>query len=432
MNQEITKQIKIPDRNFLKMQKEIKDLSTFKKKLEENLKAKVTEIIELIIGGAIILNVSDLHIETQKEDAKLRIRIDGILHEVSSFPLDVYQKLASRIKLLSEVKLNVTDRPQDGRFSVLAQDNPIEIRSSTLPSEYGESFVLRVLNPKTLISLEDLGIRKDLLEIMRDEIKKPHGMIIVTGPTGSGKTTSLYSFLKKIRSPEAKIITIEDPIEYHLSGISQTQTSPEKGYDFASGLKSIMRQDPNVILVGEIRGLETAQIAIQAALTGHLVLTTLHTNNAAGTVPRLVSLGAKPVNIAPALNVSIAQRLIRKVCEKCKKMKTVTSEELKKLRNELKDISILKDYPKLKENLKIPKIKGCKSCNFTGYKGRIAVFEVLKIDQEMESFILTSPSISALRKKATERGMITLHQDGLLKVLEGLSTIEEIDRVAPV
>ena len=290
--------------------------------------------------------------------------------------------------------------------------------------------VIRILNPKSLIDLEVLGLREDLLVTLKKEVTRPNGMIIVTGPTGCGKTTTLYAFLKKIQKPEIKIITIEDPIEYHLKGISQTQVAPKKGYDFASGLKSIMRQDPDVILVGEIRDLETAEIALQAALTGHLVFTTLHTNDAAGTVARLIALGAKPANIGPAINVAIAQRLVRKVCKKCLKLEKPNPEELKKIKKNLGEISKKTKIPKIQKELKIPKAKGCQYCNFTGYRGRVGIYEVMVIDAEMEKFILENPSIAALREKAIEKGMVTVQQDGILKVLAGETTIEEVERIA--
>jgi len=296
--------------------------------------------------------------------------------------------------LLSHLKLNITDKPQDGRFSILMPGALIEIRNSSLPAEYGESIVMRILNPKSLISLDDLGLNKELYKTFNKEISKPNGMIIVTGPTGSGKTTTLYAFLKKIQSPEIKIITIEDPIEYHLEGISQTQVAPEKGYNFSEGLKSIVRQDPDVILVGEIRDLETAKIGLQSALTGHLVLSTLHTNDAAGTVPRLVDLGADPSSIAPALKMAVAQRLVRKVCKICKAKKG-----------------------------------GCDACNFTGYKGRIGLYEALLVDAEMEKFILTNPPVSEIKNLAIKKGMVTMYQAGLQAVKDGLTTLEEVKRV---
>jgi len=423
----ITGEVKISKTRIYEVETEAKNIPDYKEKIQEYLDSPVTELIEIILAGAINLESSDIHIEPGEKEAKIRIRIDGILQDVLSFDLKTYRELLSRIKLLSGVKLNIFDRPQDGRFSILIEELPIEVRVSTLPAEYGESIVLRILNPKALMELEALGLRKDLLNIVGEEIKMPNGMIIVTGPTGSGKTTTLYAFLRKIKKPQIKIITIEDPIEYHLKGISQTQVSPKKGYDFASGLKSIMRQDPDVILVGEVRDLETVQTALQAALTGHLVLTTLHTNDAAGVVARLTSLGAKISNIGPALNMVIAQRLVRRVCPSCKKLRKVSSEELKKLKKELSSLKI--KVPKITKDIKIPKNIGCKKCNFTGYRRRIGVFEIFLVDDETEAFILKNPQIVELKKLAIKKGMIAMKQDGMLKVLQGITTIEEVERV---
>ena len=417
--EKITGEIQISQ--FAEIQKQIKNISEFREKIEKSLTKSVTLLSEIILGGGIALDTSDLHIEPEETKAKVRVRVDGILQDVTTFNRKLYEQLLNRIKLVAGIKLNVTDRPQDGRFSVSIEGwYSIEIRTSTLPTENGEVIVLRILNPKNLIELEALGLRKDLLEVFKKEIKKPNGMIIVTGPTGSGKTTTLYAFLKKIQRAEIKIITIEDPIEYHLKGISQTQVQPEKGYDFASGLRSIVRQDPDVILVGEIRDLETAEIALQAALTGHLVLTTLHTNDAAGTIARLINLGAKPLNVAPAINMAVAQRLIRKVCKKCSKLRRPTAQELKQIKKELK---------KVPQKVKIPQVKGCQYCNFTGYRGRVGIFEAFVIDDETEDFILTSPSISALRNKVIKKGMIPMRKDGFIKVLEGITTIEEVKRI---
>ena len=449
--EEISKKITGEARISPRLEKEIKNISDFKKKIERSLEKSITEILEVILGG-IFLEASDIHVEPLEEKVKIRIRLDGVLHDVSFLDKKTYEGLLSRIKLISGLKLNITDRPQDGRFSVVSEKLVIEIRTSTLPAEYGESIVMRILNPKSLIDLEELGLKRDLLEIFKREIKRPNGMIIVTGPTGSGKTTTLYAFLKRIQKPEIKIITIEDPIEYHLKEISQSQVDPQKGYDFASGLKSIMRQDPDVVLVGEIRDLETAKISLQAALTGHLVLTTLHTNDAAGTLVRLEALGEKPVNIAPAINMAVAQRLVRKVCQKCAKIEKISSPDFEKIKKALKNVPKkiinLSEMLKVKEDkssspplaatwedkdlaaLKIPQAKGCKDCNFTGFKGRIGIFEAFLVDNEMEKFILTSPSISALREKAIKKGMLTMRQDGIIKVLEGITTIGEVERVA--
>jgi len=342
----------------------------------------------------------------------------------------LYQKTLSRIKLLSGLKLNVEDRAQDGRFSLLFnKKEKIEIRTSTLPSEEGESIVMRILNPKNIIEIEELGLREDLFRIFNEQIKKPFGMIVVTGPTGSGKTTTLYAFLKRIQNPDIKIITIEDPIEYHLEGISQTQVEPEKGYTFDSGLRAIMRQDPDVILVGEIRDLETSNTAVQASLTGHLVLTTLHTNDASGAVARFVDLGVRPVSLGPALRMVVAQRLVRKVCQKCSKKRQLTKEEVSSFKKELAGLK-LKNIPEISAKTKISEAGGCDECNLTGYKGRVGVFEVLLIDDDLEKLIFEKAASLEIKKAAVKKGMVSLYQDGLIKVLENKTTLDEVNRVA--
>jgi len=411
--------------------KSIKTIIAYKERVEAYLNQKTTDLVDMIFAGALMLSTSDVHIEPQEGQARLRIRLDGVLQDVAFFDSKTYSGLISRIKLLSKIKLNVTDKPQDGRFSILVDELPVEIRTSSLPSEYGESIVMRILNPKNLIGLEALGLRKDLYDLFTKEITKPNGMILVTGPTGSGKTTTLYAFLKKIQNPEIKIITIEDPIEYHLAGVSQTQVAPDKGYDFSDGLRSIVRQDPDVILVGEIRDLETAKIALQAALTGHLVLSTLHTNDAAGTIPRLVDLGADVASIAPALSMAIAQRLVRRVCAKCSTLAKPTAAEFKEIETLLSTLPATIKIPKIDKDLKIPKIKegGCEACNLTGYKGRKGVYEAFLIDAEMERFILTTPAISAVRDMAIKKGMITMYQAGLIDVVLGETTMGEVKRI---
>ena len=414
----------------------IQNISQYKARIEEFLAARVTDLLEIFLGGAIFLESSDIHVEPEEERVKFRLRMDGILYDVMALDLKVYKTLLSRIKLLSKVKLNIADRPQDGRFTILVtgeeqKGTVIEIRTSILPAEYGETIVMRLLNPQNLKAIEALGLRKDLVELFLKEIKKPNGMFIVTGPTGSGKTTTLYAILRKINSPEIKIITIEDPVEYHLEGLSQTQVDAKKGYDFSSGLRSIMRQDPDVILIGEVRDKETAEIACQAALTGHLVFTTLHTNDAAGAIARLIDLGVRPISIAPAINVVIAQRLPRKVCQKCVKLVNPSPEELQKLKEGLKGVK-KEILPKIffSPNLKIPKPQGCNNCNSTGYKGRIGIYEVFQVDDEIERLILANPSIVDMRDLAIKKGMVLMRQDGLIKVLEGITTIEEIERMA--
>jgi len=409
---------------------EVKNIEGFKKKIQDYLNQNVTSLLDVILFGAILLDASDVHIEPQEEESKLRIRLDGILQDVVFFDHTVYHHLLSRLKLISKLKLNITDKPQDGRFTIEVNDLLIEIRTSSLPTEYGESIVMRILNPKSLIALDGLGLRKDLYKTFEKEIQKPNGMIIVTGPTGSGKTTTLYAFLKKIQNPEIKIITIEDPIEYHLKGISQTQVYPEKGYDFADGLRSIVRQDPDVILVGEIRDLETAKIALQASLTGHLVLSTLHTNDAAGAIPRLVDLGAEASSIASGLKMAVAQRLVRKVCKKCSTLESPSASELAEIKKGLKSLPSNINLPDI-DNVKIAKIKegGCEACNFTGYKGRQGLFEAFLVDSEMEKFILTNPPVSSVRELAVKKGMATMYQSGLIDVISGVTTLDEVLRV---
>jgi len=410
--------------------KEIKNVPGFKKKIEDALQKNITELFGIILGGAIGLGASDIHIEPREETVRLRLRIDGILQDVVLIDPKIYHSLLSRIKFVSGLKLNVSDRPQDGRFSIIQGERKIETRVSSLPSDFGESIVMRLLDPKNLIEIEELGLRKDLLALFKKQIKKPNGMILVTGPTGSGKTTTLYAFLKRIQNPEIKIITIEDPIEYKLKGITQTQVNHKKGYDFASGLRALMRQDPDVILVGEIRDLETAEIACEAALTGHLVLSTLHTNDAAGAIARLVDIGVRPISIAPAINMAIAQRLVRRVCKKCVRYVKPSKEETKKIKEGLANVR--KDIipPEFfTTDFKIPKIQGCPDCNFTGYRGRTGIYEAFLVDDQMKEFILTNPSITATRNLAIKKGMVLMHQDGLIKVLEGITTIEEVERV---
>lgn len=409
------------------MRGEIQNIERLKEKLTEVTPERVTYFFQILLVAILSLDASDAHIQPEKESAKVRLRIDGLLHDVCDLMPTMYEALLSRIKLISKIKLNVVDKPQDGRFSFLLGKDPVEARVATLPAEYGEAVVLRVLNPKNLIQMGELGLREDILQTLRKELQKPNGMVIVTGPTGSGKTTTLYAFLKEIERPEIKIITIEDPIEYHLEGVSQTQVHPEKGYDFSSGLQAIVRQDPDVILVGEIRDKATAQIALQAALTGHLVFSTLHTNDAPGTISRLMSLDEKPINIGAASNVIIGQRLLRKVCAHCATLTKATAQEIAQIKKGLQGISAAQ-IPEISPALKLARPKGCEQCNSTGYKGRIGIFEVILVNSAFEEFILTKPSTSALRKFAIKEGMTTMYQDGLIKILQGATTLEELLR----
>ena len=410
---------------------EVKHISQYKEKIKEFLGAPTTELLATILAGAISINASDIHLEPEKEGVKIRVRLDGILQDILVLEPKIFKGLLSRIKLLSELRLNISDRPQDGRFSIFLEDRDlaIETRVSSLPAEHGESIVIRMLNPESLKNLSGLGLRPDLLEIVKKALNQPNGMILATGPTGCGKTTTLYAFCKEINNPDIKVITIEDPIEYHLEGISQTQVNPKKGYEFASGLRAIVRQDPDVILVGEMRDEETVSIALQAALTGHLVFSTLHTNDAAGAITRLISLKGNIVNISPALNVVIAQRLLRQVCKECGEERPVTKKEFAKIELEIGSAKETLGISTLNNNLKVLKAKGCEVCNFTGYKGRVGIFEIFLVDDEMEAFILKEPATIELKQKAMQKGMVTMKQDGFLKVVQKITTIEEVERV---
>jgi len=412
------------------VQKNVTDIAQFSKKIEEYISQNITNLLDVILLSSITLQVSDIHIEPQEDQIRLRLRLDGILQDVTFLDEEVYRHILSRIKLLSKIKLNITEKPQDGRFTIEVGELLIEIRTSSLPTEYGESIVMRILNPKNLKGLEELGLRKDLYQIIEKELKKPNGMIAVAGPTGSGKTTTLYAFLLKIYNPEIKIITIEDPIEYHLKGIQQTQVSIEKGYTFSEGLFSIVRQDPDVILVGEIRDLETAKIALQASLTGHLVLSTIHTNDVAGTIPRFIDLGAKAPSVASALNMVVGERLVRMICKKCSILEKPNEQELEEIKKGLKNISKDVEIPDL-DTIKIAfaKEKGCEACNFTGYKGRKGLFEIFLVDAEMEKFILTNPAVSSIKELLIKKGMTTIYQSGLIEVVLGETTLQEVKKV---
>jgi len=404
--------------------------TSFKDLQAEIDQAQITEIVTMIMAAAIKADVSDVHIEGEEREIKVRFRIDGVLHDVAILDKNRWDKIISRLKLLTSVKINITDKPQDGRMAIFMTNDRVDIRVSFLPTSYGESVVMRFLRAsKAGLDLENLGIRGGVFEQLKKEIARPNGMIITTGPTGSGKTTTLYAILKKLNSPQTKIITIEDPIEYQLEGINQSQTSDK--YTFAHGLRSIVRQDPDVILVGEIRDLETAEIAIQAALTGHLVLSTIHTNDAAGTVPRFLSMGVKPFLLAPALNAMIGQRLVRQICDKCKKEVKLSEENLTKVKEILEKLPNEKKSKIDFDNLKFYKGEGCEACQGIGYKGRIGIYEIMLMNEEIEKLILSgNVSEYDMRNISVKHGMVTMVQDGLLKALDGLTSINEVFRVS--
>jgi type IV pilus assembly protein PilB len=384
---------------------------------------RVSRIFETVLAGAFALRASDLHFEPRETNALLRLRIDGLLSDAYLFDAPTYHQLNSRIKLLSGVKLNITNQAQDGRFSISRSTGEIEMRVSFIPGNYGESIVMRILDPEaTKVSYKELGIPLKLLERLELEIRRPNGMLLTTGPTGSGKTTTLYSFLRELHTPEIKIITIEDPIEYHLDGIVQTQVEGTK-YTFSEGLRSIVRQDPDIIMVGEIRDGETADIAIQAALTGHFVFSTLHTNNAAGTFPRLADLGADPKSFGSAITVSMAQRLIRKLDPEMKKERPLTDAEKVMIG---KVFETLTDKTLIPEKIETVWEPAPTNPDETGYRGRIGLYEAIFMDDELADFLRDNPPENQIAKIAAKQGYLTMAQDGIIKALEGITSLSEV------
>ncbi|MFW5853528.1 MAG: GspE/PulE family protein [Patescibacteria group bacterium] len=401
--------------------------------VEKNLQSGgISDLLEIILSGGLATGASDIHLEPDEEVVRLRYRIDGILQIVSKFNLKIYKQILSRIKLVSGLKLNITKTSQDGRFSIKAGDNEIEIRTSVVPGPYSESVVMRILNPESIkVSFEDLGIDKELFEIFDREIRKPNGMVLLTGPTGSGKTTTLYAFLRKINTSENKTITIEDPIEYHLAGINQTQVDHKKNYTFLSGLRAALRQDPDVIMVGEIRDPETANVAINASLTGHMVFSTLHTNNAAGAIPRLIDLKINPKILTSGLTMPIAQRLVRKLCQNCKQKAPISDWE-KDLFEKIM-ASIKKKKPNIDaivpEEVFVASEKGCEKCHHTGYSGRQGLFEAILMDEAVSKVAIENPNEKEIKMAAIPQGILDMRQDGILKVLEGVTSLKEVGRV---
>lgn len=414
----------------------VTSLEDVKKLTEELLLTKKTyktsKILEIILAGGLATEASDIHIEPEESYVRLRYRLDGVLTDILNFDHLTFNLLLSRIKLISGLKLNIKNEAQDGRFTVKVRDEEIEIRTSVLPGAYDESLVLRILNPKTIsVPMEELGVEPKLLKILEREIRKPNGMILTTGPTGSGKTTTLYAFLKKIHSPNIKIITIEDPIEYHLPGIVQTQVNSEKKYTFLSGLRSALRQDPDVLMIGEIRDEETAEIAINSALTGHLVFSTLHTNTAAGSFPRLMDLNVNPKVITSAINIAIAQRLVRKLCPQCKERVALEGNEKKLIDNILASIPD-KSYLAGIQTDSMWKAVGCDKCNKTGYKGRTGIFEGILIDESVENVIQNNPSEREIKKETAHQQLLDMKQDGTIKILKGITSLQELERVIDI
>lgn len=398
-----------------------------------SVEAPVAKIVSTILEYAIKSRASDVHIEPQEENVRIRYRIDGILQEKYLLPRNVHDAVVSRIKILSDLKIDEKRVPQDGRFFFSVDGNDVDLRVSTLPTTYGEKVVMRLLKKSQKVpTLPDLGLRGLALKNLMASIQRPHGIIIVCGPTGSGKTTTLYSVLDVVSTPKVNVVTIEDPVEYQMKGVNQVQVNVQAGLTFASALRSFLRQDPNVIMVGEIRDAETADLAINAALTGHLVFSTLHTNDASGVPPRLLDMGAEPFLLVSSLNCVVGQRVLRRVCKDCIGEREMTPDEEKEIKTTLGPIyDLIEDkYKKEGKKMMIPKVVGCEKCNNTGYMGRIAIYEVMPISEKISKLIIEKAAASSIQKQAMDDGMLTMKQDGYVKVLEGITTLDEVVRVA--
>ncbi len=389
----------------------------------------IPEAVAAMLFLGIRMRASDVHLETEKENVRIRYRIDGILHDILKVPSFLHSPLVARIKILSKMKIDETRVPQDGRFDVIVANRQVDLRVSTLPTIHGEKIVMRLLDKSEgMQSLEQLGLTGSGFDTIIKNISQPFGIILSTGPTGSGKSTTLYSILTRISRPGVNIITLEDPVEYELPGLNQAQVVPGIGFTFAEGLRSVLRQDPNVIMVGEIRDLETAAMATQAALTGHLVLSTLHTNDASGALPRLIDMGVEPFLITSSLNAVIGQRLVRRICEDCRENVEVPPAVLNRVQKELSTVP----SGQLK-NVDLNQLvfyhgRGCPNCT-DGYRGRVGIFEVMAMTEEIENLAVKKAPASEIQKAAVKSGMVTMVQDGLMKALKGVTTVDEVMRV---
>ncbi len=414
---------------IIKLSNTFKTSAEVKKKVEEvrslNPARRVSAVLEVLFAGGLALDASDIHIEPEQGDVRVRYRIDGVLQDVINLPKDDYARTVSRLKLLAGLLINKKNEAQDGRFTFESGDKKIEVRTSVIPGSAGESIVMRLLDPTVAsFDMEKLGLNPIMHRVMLEELKRPNGMIITTGPTGSGKTTALYAFLRSVHNPEVKIITIEDPVEYKVEGIVQTQV--EEGYSFASGLRSILRQDPDIIMVGEIRDREVAETAVHAAETGHLVFSTLHTNNAPGAFPRLIDLGVDARLIGSSANIVLGQRLVRRLCDNCKQKRPATPEEKAKI---MRVIVGHPAMPTIPDDMQIYEAKGCAACGNTGYKGRQGVFEAIRVDQAVEDAVIRDPREHVILEAATPQGIPTMAEDGMEKVLAGVTSLDELERV---
>ncbi|MCK9578484.1 GspE/PulE family protein [bacterium] len=397
--------------------------------------APIIKMVAVILRHAVEGSASDIHIEPEEKQTRVRFRMDGSLYSSLFLPFQAHASIVARIKILSNLRLDETRIPQDGRFSAKIDSKNVDFRVSTLPTKLGEKVVIRVLDPtEGLRNYEEIGLMSRNLTLIREAAEKPYGLILVTGPTGSGKTTTLYSILRELNQPEVNIITLEDPIEYFIEGINQSQVRPDIGYDFSQGLRHVVRQDPDIIMVGEIRDEESASLVTQAALTGHIVLSTLHTNNAIGSVPRLLDMKIKPFLLPSTLNISIGQRLAHRLCPFCKERVKPNKQVLKEIWKSIIDVpDDIKEYfnvPKTPDSIYIYKPKGCPKCSMKGERGRIGIFEILKMTPELENIILENPNEQLVMNEAKRQGMVSMRQDGILKALLGEISIEEVFRIS--
>ena len=420
----------IDEEQIASYQQEVENLASLKEKISS---VTAEEALNFINVGALKTGASDIHYQPEETTVTVRFRIDGVLQQVLEITPSTYHYISNQLKYKSGMKLNVTNVPQDGRYFFKVNQRKVDVRVSSIPTEYGESFVCRLLDSKKKgLGFEALGFEGRNYEILKKALNLPNGMVLVTGPTGSGKTTTLYSLLTEFNQPENKIITLEDPIEYHLSGITQSQINEKRGYSFGSGLRAILRQDPDIVMIGEIRDLDTAETAAQAALTGHILLSTLHTNSAIETVPRLLNVGLKPFMIAPALSIVIAQRLVRRICPYCAEQIAIKDAERDTLQRAID--SIHKVYPAMELGIPatLPKGAGCEKCSHTGYLGQVSIAEMFENDDSLQEKILEGVPTSDLLEVARQGGMLTMAEDGVIKVLRGMTTLNEIERVTSI
>lgn len=411
-------------------EQELADLAKLGAKLDD---VTAQDGVQMINLGALKTGASDIHYEPEEKAVRVRFRIDGVLHKVFDVSHAAYKNLVNQIKYLSKMKLNVNNVAQDGRYSFKANERKVDVRVSDIPTHFGESFVMRLLDSeRSLLKYEEMGFSGSYLQKMKDIETLSHGMILCTGPTGSGKTTTLYSILGNLNNEETKIITLEDPVEYNLAGVAQSQINEKRGYGFADGLRAVLRQDPDVVMIGEIRDLDTAQTASQASLTGHVVLSTLHTNSAVETIPRLINMGLPPFMVAPSLHTIIAQRLVRRICDNCKKMSPIPESKMKELTEALERINRVRPNLKLVMPKELPETVGCEKCSHTGYSGRISIAEILRMDFEIRDLILKEASSNDVLLAIRKKGFLSLREDGMIKVVQGHTTLEEVYRVTNI